>query len=125
MHFNQIRNELELLGLKTFFVSPDLLLVLKPIEIKGNCIVGAVHEPLQNPLNDNEPGIKTDAPLLGIFLDTNGYRVQVWQWTPGPGPGDFELTVSSDKEAIELARNYFFEENVYFEAYRKWKLKNM
>jgi hypothetical protein len=125
MHFNQIKNELELLGLKTFSSGPDLLLVLKPLEIKGNGIFGMIQEPLKNPFNDNEPGIKTDAPLLGIFGNKNGYRVQVWQWTPGPGPGDFELTVSSDKEAIELARNYFFEENVYFEAYRKWKLMNM
>jgi hypothetical protein len=123
MHFNQIKNSLEILGLKTFSNGPDLLLVIKPIEIKGNCIVGAVNEPLQNPYKDNEPGIKTDAPLLGIFWNTNAYRVQVWQWTPGPGPGDFELTVSSEKEAIELTQNYFFEKNVYFEAFKKWKLK--
>jgi hypothetical protein len=37
MHFNKIKNSLEILRLKTFSNGPDLLLVLKSIEIKGNC----------------------------------------------------------------------------------------
>ena len=103
-------------------------MVGKPVKTKGNCIVGkrwkpiSEFEPNEKELIPKENQFETDAPILGIFIEDSGYKVQVWQWVPGPG--DFELSVSTESEVLFHTIRYFFEQNEYFEAFQKYHLKN-
>ena len=123
-------DKLESKGLVLFGKKRDLIMVCKPLTTQGNCIKGRISTPICEFEEVNgkfvlkEDQFETDAPVLGIFIEKNGYRVQVWQWVPGPGPGDFQLIVSSEEEAFEATINYFFEQNEHFQAYRKYHLEN-
>ena len=123
-------DKLESKGLVLFGKERDLIMVCKPITTIGNCIEWKITSPIvEFELNDNDlipkkNQFKTDAPVLGIFIEEKGFKVQVWQWVPGPGPGDFETFVTSEEEVYEHTINYFFEDNTYFEAYRNYEIKN-
>jgi hypothetical protein len=122
--------KLEATGLTLLGKEKDVLIIIKPIDLKGNCIDGDEKEPIvQMELVDDQlvvkkDQIKSNAPSLRVFTMNNTIRVVVWQWVPGPGPGDFSIEVPSEQEAYKVVVNYFFEKNVHFDAYLKWRLEN-
>lgn len=124
----KIIDELESKGLVLFGKERMLIQVGKPSTTKGNCIEGkkwnpiCEFEPIENELIPKKEQFETDAPILGIFIEENGYKVQVWQWVPGPGPGDFEIVLDNEEQVLVATLNYFFEKNDYFEAFRKYHL---
>lgn len=104
------------------------MIVGKPITTIGNCIEGTCLTPVNEfeligeKLVLKEKQFETDAPMVGVFIQKDTYKVQVWQWIPGPGPGDFELEFHSEEAACSLVINYFFEMNEHFEAYKNYEL---
>lgn len=125
-----IIDQLESKGLVLFGKKRDLVMVGKPLTTNGNCIEGKIWNPInefeaiEGELTLKENLFVTDAPILGIFIEEDGFKVQVWQWVPGPGPGDFEISVTTEDEVYAHTVNYFFEKNEHFESYRKYCLEN-
>ena len=123
-------DKIESKGLVLFGKKRDLVMVSKPLSTIGNCIEWKITKPfvelenIENELVPKKEQFETDAPVLGVFIEPTGFRIEVWQWVPGPGPGDFEKLVSSEEEVYENIVNYFFENNEYFEAYKEYELKN-
>lgn len=123
-----IINQLESKGL-VLFIKNDLVMVGKPMTTNGNCIEGKIWKPIhqfesiEGKLTEKENQFETNAPILGIFIEENGFKVQVWQWVPGPGPGDFELFVTNEDDVYAHTVHYFFEKNEHFEALKKYYLK--
>lgn len=121
-------NQLESKGL-VLFIKNGLVMVGKPTSTDGNCIEGKVSKPvttlvsIEGEYTLRENDFETNAPILGIFIEENGFKVQVWQWVPGPGPGDFEKFVTNEDEVFAHTVNYFFEKNEHFEALKKYYLK--
>lgn len=124
-----IINQLESRGLLLFGKKKDMLMVVKPLTTIGNCIEGKIWKPISEfesidgELRLKENQFETDAPILGIFIEENGFKVQVWLWVPGPGPGDFEIFLDTEEEVYAQTVHYFFEKNEYFEALRNYYLK--
>ena len=122
--------ELEAKGLTLFGKKGKSIRVGKPVSIDGNCIEWDVHQPFTEIIEvdgkyESKLGsFKTDAPILGVWIEESGFRVSVWQWSPGPGPGDFDDLVYTEEEVCQRVINYFFEDNDYFISYRKWKSEN-
>lgn len=123
-------NILESKGLTLFGKTSESISVGKPISVAGNCIEWDIRKPFIEyvEVEGNYQAVQgpfaTDAPILGIWIEKSGFRVSVWQWTPGPGPGDFDEKLNSEEEVVELVLDYFFGNNKYFNAYRKWMIDN-
>jgi hypothetical protein len=125
-----IIDRLESKGLVLFGKERDMVMVCKPVTTKGNCIEGKLWKPInefeavEGELTLKANQFETNAPVLGIYVEENGFKVQVWQWVPGPGPGDFEVVVSTEEEVYIHTINYFFEKNEHFDAFKKYHLEN-
>ncbi len=126
-------NNLEKKGLVIYHKAPNSFTILKPIEAKGNGIDWDIKAPftfLSNTVDENgnyypkSPPVKTDSPILKLKFIDEKFDVSLWKWTDKTIPGYFQKKIETEKEALNIIVNYFFEENEYFNAYREWKLKS-
>jgi hypothetical protein len=80
-----IIDQLESRGLLLFGKKKDMLMVVKPLTTIGNCIAGKIWKPISEfecidgELRLKENQFETDAPILGIFIEESGFKIQVWQ----------------------------------------------
>ncbi len=102
-----------------------MVILLKKRGSAGNVIPnwesGAIVK-MDNQFNVIEE-ITSDCPKVSIQFENDHFLVSVWDWVPGPGPGDFELKFDTEEEAVDMAFQYFFTKNKYFEERLNYQLK--
>jgi hypothetical protein len=98
--------------------------LLKPIGLAANCLPGYRGAPIITLLSEHpeeSADIYSDAPVLAIVHDEQGWMVQHQHWVPGPGPGDFELRFADEAAAVQFVIDYYFTRNQYFEVWLAWQ----
>ena len=66
----------------------------------------------------------SDCPIMRVNKTDNKFTASCWDWAPGPGPGDFAKDFVTEDELVSFIINYYFEENEYFEARKRYTIQS-
>ncbi|CAA7386143.1 hypothetical protein [Chryseobacterium fistulae] len=113
----QNQNILKAKGLVIYGNGENKLNILKPKGVPGNFL--PEDKQSQIPIRWGNREFFTDSPVINIEKNEDIFSIICWDWTPGPGPGDFRIEVNSETEVVDFVINFYFEENIHFEAYKK------
>ncbi|MDQ1097582.1 MULTISPECIES: hypothetical protein [Chryseobacterium] len=109
-------------GLKISGNEKDRISVIKPKGLSGNYLPENSISKISIALEDEE--LYSDCPIIQIYKNENIFSAKCWDWVPGPGPGDFVIDFDSEDKLIQFLIHYYFENNVYFEARKRYVIQS-
>lgn len=119
------KENLEKLLLKGLKISSDgktRISIIKPKGLNGNFLPENNQSKILISLDDED--LYSDCPIIRISKNDNKFSAICWDWTPGPGPGDFIIDFNSEDELVNFLINYYYGENEYFEARKKYVIQS-
>ncbi|UOK42187.1 MULTISPECIES: hypothetical protein [Flavobacterium] len=114
--------KLEELGI-IVWESEKRCMLLKKTGIGGNNLPNYKSIPTVS-LNEKGETIEeltSDCPVMNLWYNEDRFLLSCWSWVPGPGPGDFEKEFTSQDELVEFIISYYFGNNEYFDARKKYE----
>ena len=106
------------------FASSSRCMLLKDINAEGNFIPNWTSIPCVIKINERgeTEEMISNCPILYVWNYEDKFELVCWNWVPGPGPGDFALEFFTEEDLFAFILSYFFGENEYFEARRKYEM---